>query len=97
VKIANWVKTADSAAFPFTSMPAYSALPLFLCLIHIRIWTLSLAIASTVVSFYMAKKGLSFLWLYSRLRGKLHGNRVSSRPIWHIRRFSFLFDPVREK
>jgi len=95
MKIAAWVRTADSAALPMTSMPAYTAVPMFLCLVHMRLWTFVLALVCTFASFYMGKKGFTIFWLYLRIQGKLHGNRVSARPIWHIRRFSFLSDPTK--
>jgi len=95
MRISTWVKTADSAALPFTRMPAYTAIPMFLCLVHMRWWTFFLALGCTLVALYAGKKGFTLFWLYLRAQGKMHGNRVSARPIWHIRRFSFLSDPIK--
>jgi len=96
MKIANWVRTADPAAFPFTSMPAYTVIPMMPCLFFMRLWTVALAFLSTIVFWYMARKGYTLIWMVNRVSGKLHGNRLSARPIWFIRRFSMLSDPVQD-
>lgn len=96
MKIASWVKTAGSAAFPFTSMPAYTVIPMIPCLFYLRPWTATVAFIFTLLTWYMAKKGRTLVWMHNRLMGRLSGNRYSARPVWFIRRFSFLSDPSRD-
>ena len=96
MKIATWTRTADHIGFPFTNMPAYTVLPMMPCLVYARTSTVVFAIVCTLGTWYMAKKGYSLVWLINRTKGRLRGNRQSARPIWHIRRTSFLDDPIRE-
>ena len=95
MKIASWVRSAESAAFPFTSMPAYTVIPMMPCLVYMRLWTVGLAFVLTVITWYMSKKGYTIIWMFNRFMGRLNGNRISARPTWFIRRFSFLSDPAR--
>ena len=97
MKIALWVRTADSACFPFTSMPAYTVLPMVPCLFHLRTWTFVLALICTIAIWRMKAKGRDLPWIYNRLRGRLCGNRISARPIWHIRRFCSTRDLTAER
>lgn len=94
MKIATWTKTGEHTGFPYTSMPAYSALPLIPCLFYLRVSTFLFACFSMLIVWHMSKKGYTPKWLINRLKGKMIGNRISARPIWHIRRFSFLEDPA---
>lgn len=85
---AAWSKACQSPSFPYTSMPAYAAIPLFPCLFYLRVWTLSIALITTIVIWYMSKKGYTLSWFALRLRGILAGNRYTSRPTIYIRRLS---------
>lgn len=96
MKIATWIKTAEPAAFPFTSMPAYTVIPMMPCLFYMRLSTVLIAFSFTIFVWYMSRKGYTLLWMARRLSGKLNGNRISARPIWCIRRFSMLCDPTRD-
>lgn len=96
MRVANWVKTGENAGFPFTKMPAYAALPFIPCLFHLRLWTILFALVSTAIVYFMHRKGYTILWIIRRVKGKMIGNRVSARPAWHIRRFSFLHDPTKD-
>lgn len=96
MKIAAWVGTGYPAAFPYTSMPAYTAFPLVPCLFYARGWTLGLALVCTLVVWYMTKKGHTIFWIYNRLKGRLHGNRLAARPVWFIRRFAHVSGASRE-
>jgi len=96
MKIAQWVKTSESAALPYTRLPAYTAVPMLFAMVYARTWTVMLAMSVTLFTLWMVRKGYTLFWLYLRLHGRLHGNRLSARPIWHIRRFSFLSDPSKD-
>jgi len=96
MRIALWTRTAESAGFPYTSMPAYTVLPMVPCLFYMRLWTLGLAFFCTLFVWRMTVKGRTLTWMFNRLRGRLHGNRLSARPVWVIRRFCTLFDFTRE-
>ncbi len=96
MKVVNWVKTGDHAGFPFTKIPAYVAIPMLPCLVHLRLWTAGLALFCTFIVWYMDKKGYTLTWLINRMRGRMIGNRISARPTWFIRRFSYLDDPAKD-
>lgn len=92
MKIATWTRTALSVGFPYTSMPAYTAIPFLPCLFYMRLWTLGAALVFTLLIWRMTAKGRNLTWLINRLKGRLHGNRLSARPIWYVRRFCSLSD-----
>ena len=96
MKISRWVKTGEAVGLPFTSMPAYAAFPMLPCLFYARTTTVVFAFICTLAIAYMSKKGYSLTWLINRLRGQLHGGRISARNVWVIRRYSHTCDPARE-
>ncbi|WP_342051237.1 MULTISPECIES: IcmT/TraK family protein [unclassified Cupriavidus] len=96
MKIADWVKSAESTGLPFTSIPAYCSFPMLLAMVHLRLWTISLAVIMTVGVWWLQRKGYTMSWMARRARSKLRGERVTARPIWHVRRFSRLQDPGEE-
>lgn len=85
---AFWAKSSQSPCFPYTSMPAYAVMPLFPCLFYLRLWTLIIAVIAVGLIWYMSNKGYTLTWLGLRLKGRLAGNRYSSRPPTHVKRFS---------
>ncbi len=95
MKIANWVRTGESMGFPFTSMPAYTSIPMIPVLFYARMSTIIIALLTTMLVWYLTSKGYTLLWLLNRIKGRLHGNSISARPIWFIRRFSHLHDPTK--
>jgi hypothetical protein len=95
MKIANWVRTGEAVAFPFTSMPAYTAIPMIPCLFYARLSTLCFALVATMLTWYFTKKGYTLMWGLNRFKGRLCGNRISTRSIWVIRRYSHLSDPTK--
>jgi intracellular multiplication protein IcmT len=96
MKIADWVRSAESTGLPFTSIPAYCSFPMLVCLFYARIWTVALAITVTLVVWWLQRKGYTVSWMIRRARSKMRGERVSARPIWYIRRFCRLRDPGTE-
>lgn len=85
---AAWTRTSLSPCFPYTSMPAYASIPIVPCLFYLRIWTVSIAIITTFIIWYMSRKGYTFKWFILRLKGLLAGNRYASRPTVYVRRMS---------
>ena len=78
--------------FPFTSMPAYTAIPMFPVLFYARLSTVIFALVATAAVWYMTSKGYNLMWLINRIKGKLGGNVISARPAWFIRRYAHLRD-----
>ncbi len=74
---AHWRDSARTPRFFF--MDAYSAIPLVLFLLHIRLWTL--ALACLVCAFFMLLNRFGFSlpvfirWLRSFVAGKERGSR----------------------
>jgi hypothetical protein len=96
MKIADWVRSAESTGLPFTSIPAYCSFPMLVCLFYARLWTIGISVIVTLAVWRLQRRGYTLGWMVRRARSKLRGERVSSRPIWHIRRFSRLQDPGEE-
>lgn len=96
MKIARWVKTGETVGLPFSSLPAYAAIPIAPCLVYARTSTIVITVICTVFIGVISKKGYTLGWVINRLRGRLHGGRISARGIWVIRRFSHTSDPCRE-
>lgn len=96
MKIADWVRSAESVGLPFTSIPAYCSFPMLVCLFYARLLTIGFAVIMTLVVWWLQRKGYTLGWMVRRARSKLRGERVSARPIWHVRRFSRLQDPGDE-
>lgn len=96
MKISGWTRTGESVGFPFTSMPAYTAIPMMPCLVYARPLTITIAFLATMGVWYMTSKGYNMSWLLNRIKGRLCGNRISARPVWFIRRFSHLDDPSKD-
>ena len=92
MKMAQWTPSAEGVTLPGTRLPAYVVLPYLVCLVYVPF--LPYALVSTLVVWWMTKKGYDSYWVLRRIMGKLHGNRISSRPIWVIRRFAYLNDPA---
>lgn len=97
MKIARWVKTGETVGLPFSSLPAYAAIPIIPCFFYARTITLVIAVLCTVFIGVISSKGYTLGWVVNRLRGRLHGGRISARGIWVIRRYSHAFDPTRSK
>jgi len=80
---AHW---RDSARTPkFFMMDAYSAIPLVLFLLHIRLWTLILACSICAFFMILNRFGFSVPVFMRWLRAYLAGNRRFSRPWWKKR------------
>lgn len=77
---AHW---RDSARIPrFFGLDARAAFPLILFLLHIRIWTLVLAIIATLVFAIIERYGFSVSVALRRLRCLVVGNRKMSQSWW---------------
>ena len=85
---AYWTRTGMGICFPYTSIPAYAVLPLLPCLFYLRLTSIVLAMITVLLIWIMSRKGYTLTWLMYRIRGRMAGNRYSSRPVTYIRRFS---------
>lgn len=95
IRYAKWIRTADPIAFPYTTLPAYSILPMLPILVYARPITIVFALLCTLVTWRLNAKGMSLLWVVRRFKGVLRNRRQSARPLWHIRRFCHPYDPIR--
>lgn len=78
--MANW---RDSARMPrFFMFDARAALPLLFFLLHIRIWTLILAIIATIFFAAIERYGFTVAVFLRWLRCKIIGDRKIASPWW---------------
>src|SRR3546814_17608238 len=89
----EWTNTVAYAGLPFTSFSSYFSFPILVCFFCPRLYTLVIAIFCILAQAYLVRKGFTLVWLLRRTRGRLYGNRIASRPIWVIRRFSWISGP----
>ncbi len=74
---AHW---RDSARVPkFFMIDAYSAIPLFLTLLHIRLWTVALTISVCIFFMILNRFGFSLPVFLRWLRSFIAGNNRSAR------------------
>jgi intracellular multiplication protein IcmT len=78
--VAHWRDSAREPKFYFVEGKA--AFPLLLFLLHIRLWTLIVAIVATIFFSILARYGFSVKWFLRWLRGILGGNYKTSSPWW---------------
>ena len=83
---AHW---RDSARTPkFFVLDAYSALPLFVMLLHIRLWTFILATSVCIFFMLLNRFGFSMPVFLRWLRAFIAGNDRSTRPWFRNKRDS---------
>jgi intracellular multiplication protein IcmT len=68
-------------------IPCIAYLPIFIWLFHMRWWTFWSATGVIVAFAVLAKCGLTFTVLWSRLLHFLRGPRIYARPWWYRNRF----------
>lgn len=78
--MANW---RDSARIPrFFLFDARAAFPLLFFLLHIRFWTLGLAIIATIFFAAIERYGFTVSVFLRWLRNKIIGSRKMASPWW---------------
>ncbi|MEJ8837667.1 IcmT/TraK family protein [Ramlibacter sp. AN1133] len=93
---ADWPNAVRGTQLLWLPIPAYSALPILLWVMHARTWTFVLALAVCAALGTLKAKGREVLWVVRRLHSKLRGGVVYARPVWYRRRMQHLdsFDLV---
>jgi intracellular multiplication protein IcmT len=93
---AEWTQAVRGAHLLWFPIPAYSALPILLWVMHARMWTFILAISVCVILAILKTQGRTVPWVLRRLKSKLRGGVVLARPVWFRRRTQHLksFDLV---
>lgn len=84
---AYWTRTSLGVCFPYTSMPAYALFPIVPAMLHLRLYTIVIALISVLVIWFMSKRGYTLTWFFYRLRSKLVNGHYQSRPQVVIRRY----------
>ena len=77
---ATWRDTARSVRFFFVDYRA--AFPLLLFLLHIRVWTLVLAVAATLMLYALERYGYTVPVFLRLVRVWFAGSKKYSRPWW---------------
>jgi hypothetical protein len=82
----RWPKTGLSTHFLWFPIPASASVPTLLFLLHMRLWTLGLALLVCVALIILKSKGRTATWVFRRFRNRLGGDVIQARPIWYRRR-----------
>jgi intracellular multiplication protein IcmT len=78
--MAHWRDSARVPRFYFIS--GYAAFPLILFLLHIRWWTLAVAILATGFFTFLERYGFTVRVFLRWLRNVIGGNRKIANPWW---------------
>lgn len=93
---AEWTQAVRGTQLLWLPIPAYSALPILIWVMHARVWTFMVALTVCVTLAVLRAKGRSVTWIVRRLHSKLRGGVVFARPVWYRRRMQHInsFDLV---
>lgn len=93
---ADWTNAVRGVHLLWLPIPAYSAIPILIAVMHARVWTFSLALITCVVLSVLRAKGIKVPWLMRRFKQKQRGGVIHARSLWFRRRMQFLnsFDTV---
>jgi hypothetical protein len=93
---AEWTQAVRGVHLLWFPIPAYSALPILVWVMHARLWTFVLALTVCGVLAVLKAKGRTVPWVLRRLKSRLRGGVVLARPVWYRRRAQHLksFDLV---
>lgn len=82
----RWTQSTRGMHFLWLPVPASSAVPFFVAMLHMRWWTFLIAILVVIFQVVMRSKGRTMLWVVRKLKVRLAGGSVLARPIWYQRR-----------
>jgi intracellular multiplication protein IcmT len=68
-------------------IPCLAYCPLFICLLHMKIWTLICSVTIIAFSGVLAKYGYTYTVFIRKIASVLRGKQISSNPWWFIERF----------
>lgn len=93
---ADWTQAVRGTQLLWFPIPAYSALPILIWVMHARVWTFMIALTVCITLAVLKAKGRRVVWIVRRLHTKLRGGVVYARPVWFRRRMQHLdsFDLV---
>lgn len=78
---AHWRDSARSARF--FMVDARAAFPIFIFLMHIRIWTAAIVVVSAVFFAFIEHYGFTVPVFFRSVRSFLAGSVRTSQPWWH--------------
>ena len=82
----RWTQATRGMHFLWVPIPASSAVPFFVAMLHITWWTFLIAFLVMIFQVVMRAKGRTVLWMIRRLKTRLAGGVVLARSIWYQRR-----------
>jgi intracellular multiplication protein IcmT len=93
---AEWTQAVRGTQLLWFPIPAYSALPILIWVMHARVWTFVIALVVCITLAVLKAKGRRVVWIVRRLHTRLRGGVVYARPVWFRRRMQHLesFDLV---
>jgi hypothetical protein len=91
-----WTQAVRGTHLLWLPIPAYSAFPILLWFMHMRLWTFVLALSVCVALAVLKARGRTVGWIVRRFHCRLRGGVVNARPLWYRRRMQYLdsFDLV---
>lgn len=90
-----WFWRDTSLSPDFLGVDSRAALPFVLFIVHMRLWTLMLALSSVVVLGVLAKFGYTVPFFMSKISRSVAGKVVMARPWWYWERFLSKVDQGR--
>ena len=80
-----WRETKRTPKIAWIDASAF--IPVFVMLVHIRLWTFEVSLVSVAFFTVLAKFGLTPAVLYRKIRHKICGRVRYARPWWYWKRF----------
>lgn len=68
-------------------VPAIAYMPILLFLVHMKAWTLVLALGSIVIGWMLSFLGFDLKVLYGKMTQLIRGKRIVAHGWWYRRRF----------
>lgn len=69
-------------------IPCLAYCPIFIWLLHFRMWTLMFSIVTIVFSGILARYGYTYTVFIRKILYSFRGKQILARPWWFIERFS---------
>lgn len=82
----KWTQATKGMRFLWIPIPASSAVPFFVSLLHISFFTISIAFFVAGFQIYMRRKGRTFFWVVRKIKSRLAFNMIQARTVWYRRR-----------
>lgn len=82
----RWTQATRGMHFLWLPIPASSAVPFFVAMLHMAWWTFLTAFLVVIFQVVMRAKGRTVLWMVRRAKTRLAGGVIQARSIWYQRR-----------